>query len=141
YGENPHQRGALYAPAGAAPDLHATREGKELSYNNVLDVEAATTLVARYDVPASVIVKHHQPCGVACASDTGEAYALAFASDPVSAFGGIVAFNRPLDAATAAKVSESFVECVVAPAFEAGAEAAFAKKKNIRLLRFEPQAV
>ncbi len=141
YGENPHQHGALYAPAGATPGLHATREGKELSYNNVLDVEAATTLVARYDMPACVIVKHHQPCGVACASDSAEAYALAFAADPVSAFGGIVAFNRPLDAATAAKVSEPFVECVVAPAFEPGAEAAFAKKKNVRLLRLEPQAV
>src|SRR5262245_7990792 len=96
YGENPHQRAALYALAGHAAALIASREGRELSYNNLLDLDAAMSLVARFDESACVIVKHHQPCGVATAATLAEAWKLALAADPVSAFGGIVAFNRTL---------------------------------------------
>jgi phosphoribosylaminoimidazolecarboxamide formyltransferase/IMP cyclohydrolase len=135
YGENPHQAAALYAAAGRAAVLEAWREGKELSYNNLLDLEAAVSLAARFETPACVIVKHHQPCGVACAASLAEAYAQALASDPLSAYGGIVAFNRTLDAETAQALSSQFVECVAAPEFATGVEAAFASKKNLRVVR------
>jgi phosphoribosylaminoimidazolecarboxamide formyltransferase/IMP cyclohydrolase len=141
YGENPHQPAAVYARAGHATSLQVSREGKELSYNNVLDVEAALELVARFDAPACVIVKHNQPCGVACAASLSEAYALALRSDELSAFGGIVACNRPLDAATAGALAGQFVECVAAPGFEATAEGVLAQKKNLRLLNLEWQGV
>jgi phosphoribosylaminoimidazolecarboxamide formyltransferase / IMP cyclohydrolase len=135
YGENPHQRAALYARAGEASKLEAWREGKELSYNNLLDLEAAVTLAARFTQPACVIVKHNQPCGAACAADLAEAYALAHASDPQSAFGGIVAFNRPLDARTAAALAAQFIECVAATDFEPAALEALNAKKNLRVVR------
>ena len=134
YGENPHQDAALYAPAGHAGKLHAWREGKELSYNNLLDLEAAVALVHRWNEPACVIVKHNQPCGAASAATLTEAWTAALASDELSAFGGIVAFNRPLDGATAEKVALQFIECVTAPEIDPDAVHAFEKKKNLRVL-------
>lgn len=132
YGENPHQPAALYAPAGAPGGLHASREGRELSYNNLMDLEAAVALVHRFGGPACVIVKHNQPCGAAVADSPAAAWEAALASDPVSAFGGIVAFNRPLDPDAAARVATRFIECVAAPAFDAESLAALAQKKNLR---------
>jgi phosphoribosylaminoimidazolecarboxamide formyltransferase/IMP cyclohydrolase len=139
YGENPHQRAALYARAGHAHALHSWKEGKELSYNNLLDLEAAVSLVGRLEPPGCVIVKHGQPCGAACGASPGHAWDSAFAADPLSAFGGIVAFNRPLDGATATAVAGRFVECVAAPELRSEALEAFASKKNVRLVRLAAQ--
>ena len=141
YGENPHQQAAVYAAPGHAALWQSAREGKELSYNNLLDVDAAVRLVAQFSEPACVIVKHNQPCGAGTAGTLEAAYALALNSDERSAFGGIVAFNRPIDAATAAAVAPLFIECVAAPGFAPGAEAAFAQKKNLRLLSMDLQQV
>ena len=141
YGENPHQEAALYAAAGHAKKLHAWKEGKELSYNNLLDLEAAVSLVHRFEQPACVIVKHNQPCGAAVASTLVEAWEAALASDALSAFGGIVAFNRPLDGATAEKMSQQFLECVSAPEIDPDAVEAFANKKNLRVLTLGPEDV
>jgi phosphoribosylaminoimidazolecarboxamide formyltransferase / IMP cyclohydrolase len=141
YGENPHQPAALYARAGHVAALEAWKEGKELSYNNLLDLEVAVALAGRFEMPACVIVKHNQPCGAACATTAAEAYAAALASDPLSAFGGIVAFNRPLDAQTATLVAKQFVECVAAPEFRNGVGEAFASKRNLRLVRLAAQDV
>jgi phosphoribosylaminoimidazolecarboxamide formyltransferase/IMP cyclohydrolase len=134
YGENPHQVAAVYAPRGEA-GLAVSREVKELSYNNLLDLEAAVRLVGRFDRPACVIVKHLEPCGVAVAATLAQAYERANAADPLSAFGGIVAVNQPLDAATATAIAGRFVECVAFPDLLPGAELAFAAKKNVRLVR------
>jgi phosphoribosylaminoimidazolecarboxamide formyltransferase/IMP cyclohydrolase len=135
YGENPHQAAALYVRAGDHPALHALREGKELSYNNLLDLEAAVLLVWRFWQPACVIVKHSQPCGVASAQSLPEAYRRALACDEQSAYGGVVAFNRPLDGETAQGLAKQFVECLAAPDFTAEAEATLKSKKNLRTLR------
>ena len=135
YGENPHQSAALYARAGERGALEAWKEGRELSYNNLLDLEAAVRLAGRFSSPACVIVKHHQPCGAASATSLGPAYEQALASDPLSAFGGIVAFNRALDAVTAAKLAPQFLECVAAPHFDEGAIEALKSKKNLRLVK------
>jgi phosphoribosylaminoimidazolecarboxamide formyltransferase/IMP cyclohydrolase len=135
YGENPHQVAALYARAGERGALEAWKEGRELSYNNLLDLEAAVRLVGRFEAPACVIVKHNQPCGAAIAGTLEEAYGQALASDALSAFGGIVAFNRALDAGTAAKLAPQFVECVAAPHFDEGAVEALKSKKNLRLVK------
>ena len=135
YGENPHQVAAVYARAGATGTLAAHREAKELSYNNLLDLEAAVALVGRFERPACVIVKHNQPCGAACADTLAEAYTRALAADPLSAFGGIVAVNRPLDGATATAIAQLFVECVAFPELTPEADAALAGKKNVRLVR------
>ncbi len=137
YGENPHQRAALYAPAGsAASGLAAARQmqGKELSYNNLVDLEAALELAMEFRLPAAVIVKHNNPCGTAEQKTLLDAYVKALACDPVSAYGGVMAFNRPLDAATAEEVAKLFVECIVAPGYDDAALAKFAAKKNLRLL-------
>ena len=134
YGENPHQQAALYAEPGRTQAFDAAREGKELSYNNLLDVDAAVSLVSRFSEPACVIVKHNQPCGVATAATLAEACALALESDERSAFGGIVAFNRPLNEPSALTLAPIFLECVAAPGFEPGAEVVLAQKKNLRLL-------
>ena len=139
YGENPHQRAALYEPIGP----HATGiaqaeqvQGKELSYNNLNDANAALELVAEFreGPPTIVIVKHANPCGVASADSLLEAWNDALACDSVSAFGGIVAANRPLDAGTAEAITQIFTEVVVAPGADDAARAVFAKKKNLRLL-------
>jgi phosphoribosylaminoimidazolecarboxamide formyltransferase/IMP cyclohydrolase len=138
YGENPHQQAAFYVEANPAEVGIATAtqiQGKELSYNNVADTDAALECVKNFDEPACVIVKHANPCGVAVAADIGAAYDLAFATDPESAFGGIIAFNRELDAATAAAIVErQFVEVIIAPSVSEEAIAAVAEKKNVRLL-------
>ena len=142
YGENPHQRGALYVEAGAGEGIVATArflQGKELSYNNLADADAALECVKAFDAPACVIVKHANPCGVAVAADLMTAYDRAFAVDPTSAFGGIIAFNRELDAATAAEIlKRQFVEVVIAPAIAADALPHFAKKPNVRVLACGP---
>jgi phosphoribosylaminoimidazolecarboxamide formyltransferase/IMP cyclohydrolase len=138
YGENPHQRGALYVEKGAPQGIVATArflQGKELSYNNLADADAALECVKAFDAPACVIVKHANPCGVAVAADLMTAYDRAYAVDPTSAFGGIIAFNRELDAATAAEIlKRQFVEVVIAPAIAADAMPHFAKKANVRVL-------
>ena len=139
YGENPHQKAAFYVEAEPAEAGIATAQqiqGKELSYNNVADTDAALECVKNFEQPACVIVKHANPCGVAVASDIGTAYDLAFATDTESAFGGIIAFNRELDGATAAAICErQFVEVIIAPSVSAEAAAAVAEKKNVRLLQ------
>lgn len=137
YGENPHQGAALYAPAGAAPSgLAAAKQlqGKELSYNNYVDLEAARSLAAEFRRPAAIIIKHNTPCGTAEQETLLDAYLKALATDPVSAFGGVLAFNRVVDAATAEEVAKLFVECIAAPGFDEKAKALFAAKKNLRLL-------
>ena len=139
YGENPHQQAALYARAGRAARLAAWREGKELSYNNLRDLAAAVELAARFDLPACVIVKHLEPCGAASAQSLANAYEAALRSDPMSAFGGVFAFNRMLDADTAERLAEQFVECVAAPAFDAGAQQALESKPRLRVVTLDPE--
>jgi phosphoribosylaminoimidazolecarboxamide formyltransferase/IMP cyclohydrolase len=138
YGENPHQKAAFYTesnPTEASVATAVQLQGKELSFNNIADTDAALETVKQFDQPACVIVKHANPCGVAVAVDISTAYDLAFATDPESAFGGIIAFNRELDAATAAKIcKKQFVEVIIAPSVSAEAVAAVAAKKNVRLL-------
>ena len=139
YGENPHQQAAFYRDLHPAPGSLATfqqLQGKELSYNNIADADAAWECVRQFDVPACVIVKHANPCGVAVGAGVGEAYELAYATDPTSAFGGIIAFNRTLDAATArAILDRQFVEVLLAPDYEPGALEYATKKANVRVLR------
>ena len=138
YGENPHQDAAFYVdPRAPAGSLATARQlqGKALSYNNIADGDAALECVKQFDRPACVIVKHANPCGVAVADDSLDAYDKAFKTDPTSAFGGIIAFNRPLDAQTASAIVErQFVEVIVAPAVDADAAQVCAGKKNLRLL-------
>lgn len=138
YGENPHQRAAFYRDRAPAPGSVAAAtqlQGRELSYNNIADGDAALECVRQFDAPACVIVKHANPCGVAVAASLRAAYDLAFATDPESAFGGIVAFNREVDETTLrAILDRQFVEVVIAPAFSADAVAAAAAKQNVRLL-------
>ncbi|MCW5804283.1 MAG: bifunctional phosphoribosylaminoimidazolecarboxamide formyltransferase/IMP cyclohydrolase [Deltaproteobacteria bacterium] len=145
YGENPHQRAAFYAdarsplatPASDRPTI-ATAEvlgGKQLSYNNILDLDAALGLVLEFDEPAAVVVKHNNPCGVAIDATCAAAYVRAREADATSAFGGIVAVNREVDAELARLLVETFLECVVAPGYSAEAREALAGKKNLRLVR------
>ncbi len=140
YGENPHQKAALYV-AGDPGESLATAEqlhGKEMSYNNYVDADAA--LRAAYeqgDVPTVAIIKHANPCGIATGSDVAEAHQRAHACDPVSAFGGVIAVNRPVSVALAEQVAEIFTEVIVAPAYEPGAVEVLQAKKNIRILRTE----
>ncbi len=141
YGENPHQQAAFYVEEGATPQTLAGARvlgGKELSYNNILDLDAARGLIRDFDEPACAIIKHNNPCGVGeSPAGVGEAFALAKACDPTSAFGGIVAVNREVDTDLAQALSEMFLECVLAPAFSAPARALLEKKKNLRLLEVE----
>ncbi|HWL86455.1 MAG TPA: bifunctional phosphoribosylaminoimidazolecarboxamide formyltransferase/IMP cyclohydrolase [Polyangiaceae bacterium] len=139
YGENPHQQGAFYIERSAAAGSLARAEslgagGKELSFNNLVDVEAALDAVREFDAPAAVVVKHTNPCGVAEGTSLAAAYREAREADALSAFGGIVALNRAVDAATAAILAETFLECVVAPSFEPGALDVLRAKKNLRIL-------
>jgi len=141
YGENPHQKAAFYALGDSSGPSLARAEilqGKELSYNNLLDLDAAMRLSAEFAQPAAAIIKHTNPCGVAV-SDQGvaEAYRRARETDPVSAFGGIVAVNRPVDAQLGRELSETFLECVIAPGYAPEALAALAGKKNLRLLAYD----
>ena len=135
YGENPHQGAGLYARPGDVATLEAWREGRELSYNNLLDLHAAVSLVSRFEDPACVIVKHGEPCGAASAPWLAAAWDAALRCDELSAYGGVVAFNRPLDGAAAAVVAKHFIECVAAPDFAPEAVATLAQKKNLRALR------
>ena len=139
YGENPHQQGAFYvernAPAGSLAQAESLGAGgKELSFNNLVDVDAALDAVREFDRPASVVVKHTNPCGVAVAESLSVAYKTARDADPLSAFGGIVALNREVDEATARLLAETFLECIVAPAFSSTALEVLRAKKNLRLL-------
>ncbi|HEX2393056.1 MAG TPA: bifunctional phosphoribosylaminoimidazolecarboxamide formyltransferase/IMP cyclohydrolase, partial [Solirubrobacterales bacterium] len=137
YGENPHQRAALYAEAGArthilsrASKLH----GRALSFNNVLDLDSARALVGDFEAPACVIVKHNNPCGVAVGAEALEAYLKALACDPLSAYGGVIAFNRRVGVALAEKLHENFVEVLLAPGYEDGALDVLQQKESIRIL-------
>ncbi len=138
YGENPHQQAALYRPQTGGAGIAAARQlqGKELSYNNYNDADGALELIAEFAAgpPACAIIKHANPCGVACRATLADAYKAAFDCDPVSAFGGIIAFNRRLDGATAAAIAGIFTEVVIAPDADDAAIAVFAAKKNLRLL-------
>lgn len=136
YGENPHQSAALYVSGEARAGVASAEQvqGKELSFNNINDTDAAYELVAEFESPACAIIKHANPCGVALGKDCLEAYTKALVCDPVSAFGGIIALNRPIDGPTAEKITELFTEVVIAPGADDEAKLAFAKKKNLRLL-------
>ncbi|HEY4663687.1 MAG TPA: bifunctional phosphoribosylaminoimidazolecarboxamide formyltransferase/IMP cyclohydrolase [Comamonas sp.] len=138
YGENSHQQAAWYRDLYPAPGSLATGEqlqGKELSYNNIADADAAWECVKSFDAPACVFVKHANPCGVAVGANAFEAYSKAFQTDPTSAFGGIIAFNRPVDKAAAEAVSKQFVEVLMAPEFSAEALEIFKAKVNVRLMK------
>lgn len=137
YGENPHQQAAFYRESAAVPGSLASYtqlQGKELSYNNIADADAAWECVKTFELPACVIVKHANPCGVAVADTPLAAYQLAFSTDPTSAFGGIIAFNRVLDGAVAEAVSKQFVEVIIAPQLTSEAEQVLARKANLRVL-------
>ncbi|MDQ3215332.1 MAG: bifunctional phosphoribosylaminoimidazolecarboxamide formyltransferase/IMP cyclohydrolase [Pseudomonadota bacterium] len=141
YGENPHQQAAFYRDRNVSGGLLAgftQLHGKELSYNNIADADAAWECVRSFDETACVIVKHANPCGVAVASSVGEAYAKAFRTDPTSAFGGIIAFNRECDADVAQAILRQFVEVVIAPGFSADARSTLRAKPNVRLLAVPP---
>ncbi len=142
YGENPHQAAALYRVLDGAGVLGGFEQlqGKELSFNNLLDADAARQLVAAFRQPAVAIVKHGNPCGVGTGETVSEAYRRALECDPKSAFGSIVALNRPADAELAEAMAKRFVEVVVGPAFSAGAAERFAKKKDLRLVKCPPFA-
>jgi phosphoribosylaminoimidazolecarboxamide formyltransferase/IMP cyclohydrolase len=138
YGENSHQQAAWYrdhAPAAGSLATGVQLQGKELSYNNIADADAAWECVKSFEAPACVIVKHANPCGVAVGAHPLEAYNKAFQTDPTSAFGGIIAFNRPVDKAAAEAVSKQFVEVLMAPDFSAEALAVFKSKVNVRLMK------
>jgi len=145
YGENPHQDAAFYVDQQATAGSLATAkqlQGKALSYNNIADSDAALECVRQFESPACVIVKHANPCGVAVAGDILEAYVKAFKTDPTSAFGGIIAFNRSLDAKTAGTIIDrQFVEVIVAPAIDSEAAEIIAAKKNVRVLETGPLAM
>ncbi|HWZ30831.1 MAG TPA: bifunctional phosphoribosylaminoimidazolecarboxamide formyltransferase/IMP cyclohydrolase [Bryobacteraceae bacterium] len=135
YGENPHQSAALYATGSAgiagAEQLH----GKELSYNNLVDLDAAWALIDEFEAPTSAIIKHTNPCGCAEGSTLADSYRRAFEADPVSAFGGVLAFNRPLDEETATEIAKTFVEAIGAPGYSSEALHILGAKRNLRLLR------
>jgi phosphoribosylaminoimidazolecarboxamide formyltransferase / IMP cyclohydrolase len=137
YGENPHQRGALYADAGEGSGTVAAArqlQGKDLSFNNFIDLDAAWRAVNEFDRPAAVIIKHNNPCGAATGGSLKEAFTRARQCDPTSAFGGIVAFNRPLDAPAAEEAASIFLECLIAPGYEAAARDVLAARKNLRVM-------
>ena len=136
YGENPHQTAAFFRDNAAGGGVAYARQlaGKELSFNNIVDLEAAYGIVAEFSEPAAAIVKHTNPCGAATAENIAVAYKLAYEADPVSAFGGIVALNRPVDRESAEQLKQIFLEAIIAPAFEENALAILGAKKNVRLL-------
>jgi phosphoribosylaminoimidazolecarboxamide formyltransferase/IMP cyclohydrolase len=138
YGENPHQKAALYGAgdvgAASAKQLH----GKELSYNNLVDLDASWALIEEFDEPAVAIIKHTNPCGCAEQSSLAEAYRLALACDPVSAFGSVISVNREVDRETAEEMAQLFVEAIAAPGFAPDALEILRRKKNIRLLEMKP---
>jgi phosphoribosylaminoimidazolecarboxamide formyltransferase / IMP cyclohydrolase len=142
YGENPHQKAAFYLdeaqPEGPSVARAEVLQGKELSFNNIVDLDAAVQLVSEFGRPAVAIIKHTNPCGAAESDDgVAAAYQMARECDPVSAFGGVVACNRVVDDDLGRELSETFLECVIAPGFTEGARAALAKKKSLRLLAYQ----
>ncbi len=137
YGENPHQTAALYVETGTRSHILsrvAKLHGRALSFNNVLDLDSARRLLEEFDEPAAVIVKHNNPCGAAVADSIGHAYERALACDPLSAFGGVIALNRPVDKALAERLHENFIEVLIAPGFAEGALAVLCQKEAVRLL-------
>src|ERR1700761_4779336 len=135
YGENPHQKAALYSDGSGLGVANGKQlQGKELSYNNIVDLQAAWDLAQEFDEPVCAIIKHTNPCGTAVSSTLVEAYKRALECDPVSAFGGVIGVNREIDDATAEEMAKLFLEVIAAPSFSEGAKAAFAKKKNLRLV-------
>jgi phosphoribosylaminoimidazolecarboxamide formyltransferase / IMP cyclohydrolase len=142
YGENPHQQAALYVEAGARAHVLsgvAKQHGKPLSFNNILDLDSARRLLDEFDRPACVIVKHNNPCGAAVAETAADAYARAFACDPVSAFGGVLVFNRPIDGPLAERLNEQFIEVLLAPGFEDDAMEVLTRKESVRILETDPE--
>jgi phosphoribosylaminoimidazolecarboxamide formyltransferase/IMP cyclohydrolase len=135
YGENPHQSAALYGRPGEGIAGAAQLHGKELSYNNLVDLDAAWQLVCEFENPASAIIKHTNPCGCAEAETLAESYRKAFECDPVSAFGGVLAFNRTVDGETAQEIVKTFIEAIAAPGYAEDALAALKTKKNLRLMQ------
>jgi len=134
YGENPHQRAALYSTRLGGIAGAEQLQGKELSYNNLVDLDAAWQLAREFDRPAAVIIKHTNPCGCAEMDALAESYRRAFEADPVSAYGGVLAFNRALDRETAEEIAKNFVEAIAAPGYDTAARELLASKKNLRLL-------
>ncbi|MBI3683938.1 MAG: bifunctional phosphoribosylaminoimidazolecarboxamide formyltransferase/IMP cyclohydrolase [Acidobacteria bacterium] len=134
YGENPHQSAALYARGGEGIANARQLQGKELSYNNLVDLDAAWQLICEFEQPAAAIIKHTNPCGCGEQATLAESYRKAFEADPVSAFGGVLAFNRALDEETAGEISKTFIEAIAAPGYTAEALGALSAKKNLRLL-------
>src|SRR5580698_2657765 len=134
YGENPHQKAALYSNRHGGIAAAEQLQGKELSYNNLVDLDAAWQLIREFDEPAAAIIKHTNPCGCAEGSALAESYRRAFEADPVSAFGGVLAFNRTVDRETAAEIGKTFVEAIAAPGYDSAARELLAAKKNLRLL-------
>jgi phosphoribosylaminoimidazolecarboxamide formyltransferase / IMP cyclohydrolase len=142
YGENPHQKAALYVEVGARSHVLsrvAKRHGRALSFNNVLDLDSARKLLDEFDDPACVIVKHNNPCGAAIAADAGTAYEAALACDPMSAYGGVIAFNRPVDEALAERLHENFIEVLIAPGYEPAGLEVLQRKESIRILEATEQ--
>jgi phosphoribosylaminoimidazolecarboxamide formyltransferase/IMP cyclohydrolase len=136
YGENPHQTAAMYSDGSDVGVANARQlQGKELSYNNIVDLQAAWDLAQEFDEPVCAIIKHTNPCGTATGKTLAEAYKRALECDPVSAFGGVIGVNRPIDAEAAEEMHKLFLEVIAAPAFDEGAKAKFASKKNLRLVQ------
>ena len=138
YGENPHQSAALYSDGSGGLASAEQLHGKEMSYNNYVDTDAARRAAGDLDRPGVAIIKHANPCGIAVGADVAEAHRKAHACDPVSAFGGVIAVNRPVSVAMAAQVAEVFTEVIVAPGYEDGAVEVLQGKKNLRILRCDP---
>ena len=135
YGENPHQKAAMYSDSSGTGVANARQlQGKELSYNNIVDLQAAWELAQEFDEPVCAIIKHTNPCGTATGKTLGEAFTRALECDPVSAFGGVIGVNRPVDSAAAEEMAKLFVEVIAAPQFDEAAQAKFAAKKNLRLV-------
>src|ERR1700733_14988177 len=134
YGENPHQKAALYSSRQGGIAGAEQLQGKGLSYNNLVDLDAAWQLIREFDRPASAVIKHTNPCGCAEGSTLAESYRRAFEADPVSAFGGVLAFNRAVDRETAEEIAKTFIEAIAAPGYDAAARELLAAKRNLRLL-------
>lgn len=140
YGENPHQSAALYSKGAGGIASARQLQGKELSYNNLVDLDAAWQLIQEFDETASAVIKHTNPCGCATGATLAESYRRAFQADPVSAFGGVLAFNRPLDHETATEIAKTFIEAIAAPGYSPEALSVLSTRKNLRLLHVEPAA-
>ena len=139
YGENPHQKAAMYSDSSGAGVANARQlQGKELSYNNIVDLQAAWDLAQEFDEPVVAIIKHTNPCGTATGKTLAEAYKRALECDPVSAFGGVIGVNRPVDGEAAEEMHKLFLEVIAAPGFDEAAKAKFASKKNLRLVEVTP---